>query len=127
MLRIMLKSKIHGAIVTDANLEYEGSITIDKALLEKVDILPGERVQILNLHNGLRIETYVIAGKRGSGIICMNGPAARWAEKGDRLIILGYALVDEQEINKVRVKKLFVDKKNRPVKLTEDNHGLYHR
>lgn len=116
-MRIMLKSKIHGAVVTDAHLEYEGSITIDKDLLEKADILAGERVQILNLNNGMRVETYVIEGKKGSGIICMNGPSARWAEIGDKLIILSYTLVEENEVGKVRVKKVFVNAKNKPVKI----------
>jgi len=120
MMRIILKSKIHGAVVTDAHLEYEGSITIDKDLLEKADILPGERVQILNLNNGMRIETYVIEGKSGSGTICMNGPAARWAEIGDKLIILAYALADEKEINKIKVKKVYVDKKNKPIKVISE-------
>ena len=117
MMRIMLKSKIHGAVVTDANLEYEGSITIDKDLLKKADILPGERVQVLNLNNGMRVETYVIEGKAGSGIICMNGPAARWAEIGDKIIILAYALVEEEESRKIKIKKVFVNEKNKPIKV----------
>ncbi|MCM8784180.1 MAG: aspartate 1-decarboxylase [Candidatus Omnitrophica bacterium] len=117
MMRIMFKSKIHGAVVTDANLEYEGSITIDKELLEKADILVGERVQILNINNGMRVETYVIEGKRGSGTICMNGPAARWAEIGDKIIIISYVLVEEEEIKKFKIRKVFVDDKNRPVKI----------
>ncbi|MCM8765948.1 MAG: aspartate 1-decarboxylase [Candidatus Omnitrophica bacterium] len=117
MMRIMLKSKIHGAVVTDANLEYEGSITVDKNLLKLADILPGERVQVLNLNNGMRVETYVIEGKAGSGIICMNGPAARWAEVGDKLIILSYILVEEKELKKIKLKRVFVDEKNKPLKI----------
>ncbi|MGE4357035.1 MAG: aspartate 1-decarboxylase [Candidatus Omnitrophota bacterium] len=128
MMRIMFKSKIHGAVVTDAKLDYEGSITIDKDLLEKANILSGERVQILNLNNGMRVETYVIEGKRGSGIICMNGPAARWAEIGDRLIIVSYALLDEKEIEKLKAIKIFVDEKNKPVKVLKgDKNGIFNR
>lgn len=113
MLRMMCKSKIHSATVTEANLNYVGSITIDKKLLEAVDILPFERVQIVNLHNGSRVETYVIEGKAGSGIICMNGAAARWAHKGDKVIIISYALMDTKAAKEQRPKIVFVDGKNR--------------
>jgi aspartate 1-decarboxylase len=114
MLRILCKSKIHGATVTEANLRYSGSITIDEALLEAADIVPTERVQIVNLHNGSRVETYVVAGPRGSGIICMNGAAARWAQVGDTVIIISYALADAREAAKHRMKIVFVDRQNRP-------------
>jgi len=88
MIRTMLKSKIAHARVTDANLYYEGSITIDETLLEAADILPGEKVEVLNVNNGSRIETYAISGKKNSGVICLNGPSARSANRGDELIIL---------------------------------------
>lgn len=113
MLRTMLKSKIHGATVTEANLKYTGSITIDAKLLRAADMLTGERVQIVNLNNGSRVETYVLAGKTGSGTICMNGAAARWAHKGDTVIIISYCQADEEEIRKIKPKIVFVDGKNR--------------
>ena len=113
MLRMMLKSKIHGATVTEANLKYTGSITIDAKLLKAADMLPGERVQIVNLNNGSRVETYTLAGKMGSGTICMNGAAARWAHKGDTVIIISYFHADEEEARKIKPKIVFVDGKNR--------------
>lgn len=113
MLRTILKSKIHGATVTEANLKYTGSITIDGQLLRSADILPGERVQIVNLNNGSRVETYAIAGRPGSGTVCMNGAAARWAHRGDIVIIISYCLVDTAEAKKIKPKVVFVDGKNR--------------
>ncbi len=108
-----MKSKIHNATVTEANLRYTGSITIDKNLLRATNICPFERVQIVNLHNGTRVETYVLEGQAGSGTICMNGAAARWAEIGDKVIIISYGLMTDQEIKKHRPKIVFVDDKNR--------------
>ena len=108
-----MKSKIHGAIVTEANLRYTGSITIDKRLMEASDIMPFERVQIVNLHNGTRVETYVLEGQPGSGTICMNGAAARWAEVGDKVIIISYGIMDQKDIKRHRPKVIFVDEKNR--------------
>jgi len=113
MLRTMLKSKIHGATVTEANLRYTGSITIDAKLLRAADMLPGERVQIVNLNNGSRVETYTLAGRAGSGTICMNGAAARWAHKGDIVIIISYCHADEEEVGRIRPRIVFVDGKNR--------------
>ena len=113
MIRILMKSKIHGATVTEANLRYTGSITIDKNLLRAADICPFERVQIVNLHNGSRVETYVLEGAAGSGTICMNGAAARWAEVGDKVIIISYGLLTSAEIKKHRPKVIFVNDKNR--------------
>ncbi len=115
MFRFMYKSKIHRATVTDANLEYVGSITIDEKLLKAADILPNEKVQVVNLHNGTRVETYVIAGKANSGIICMNGAAARWAHPGDQVIIISYCLLTQEELKKYSPKVVLVDKKNRIV------------
>ena len=113
MLRTILKSKIHGATVTEANLRYTGSITIDAKLLKASDILPNERVQIVNLNNGSRVETYVMEGRAGSGTICMNGAAARWAHKGDIVIIISYCHVENAEIKKIKPRLIFVDAKNR--------------
>ncbi|MBI3315655.1 MAG: aspartate 1-decarboxylase [Candidatus Omnitrophica bacterium] len=116
MIRVMMKSKIHGATVTEANLRYTGSITIDKNLLAAANILPFERVQIVNLHNGSRVETYVLEGRAGSGTICMNGAAARWAEVGDRVIIISYALLTGAEIRRHQPRLIFLDDKNRAKK-----------
>ena len=113
MLRVLMKSKIHGATVTEANLRYTGSITIDRLLLRAANIVPFERVQIVNLHNGTRVETYVLEGQAGSGTICMNGAAARWAEVGDKVIIISYGLMTGQEIRKHKPNVIFVDDKNR--------------
>ncbi len=116
MLRIMSKSKIHRATVTDANLKYMGSITIDKDLLKEADIYPNERVQVVNLNNGSRVETYVIEGKAGSGVICMNGPAARWAQVGDIIIIISYCLVENEQAKVHKQTTVYVDDKNRLIK-----------
>ena len=113
MLRQVLKSKIHQAIVTEANLRYEGSITIDEELLKAADILAGEKVQVVNLNNGTRLETYCVAGSPGSGIICVNGAAARWAQVGDPVIIISYAVVDDPEARSLRPRVIFVDENNR--------------
>lgn len=113
MQRIMCKSKIHLCRVTKANIRYMGSITIDEALLEASDILPNERVQIVNLNNGSRIETYALKGKRNSGVICMNGGAALWADVGDELIVIAYGVMDDDEIRTHKPKVVFVDGKNK--------------
>ncbi len=97
MLIWRFKSKIHRATVTDANLNYEGSITIDEAIMEAAHLIEGERVQVVNNNNGERLETYVIPGERHSGTICLNGAAARKAQIGDILIIIAYGLMDEEE------------------------------
>lgn len=98
MIRTMMKSKLHRARITEANLNYVGSVTIDEDLLEAVNILPHEKVQIVNNNNGARLETYVIPGERGSGVICLNGAAARLVQKDDIVIIIAYALVSEEEL-----------------------------
>jgi len=113
MLRMMLKSKIHRAHVTQANLYYEGSITIDAKLMREADILPGEKVEVLNLNNGGRIETYAIKGKSGSGVICLNGPASRGACVGDGVIIVSYTLVDDNQAKKNKPKIIKVNARNR--------------
>lgn len=113
MLRTILKSKIHRAHVTEANLYYEGSITIDGALMKAADLIEGEKVEVFNMNNGHRLETYVIKGKAGSGTICLNGPAARGACAGDEVIIVSYLLADEKEARSVRPKVVKLDGKNR--------------
>lgn len=113
MLRTILKSKIHRAVVTEANLEYEGSITIDARLMQAVDILEGEKVEVLNLNNGDRLQTYAIKGKANSGVICLNGPAARGACVGDKIIIVSYVLADELESEALKAKIAKVDERNR--------------
>ena len=124
MLLNMLKSKIHRATVTDANLNYVGSITIDKDLLEKSGILPGERVQIVNNNNGARLETYVIEGDPNSGVICLNGAAARLVQKGDVVIIIAYCFVDENEARNLNPKILILDENNKVIEeINKENHG----
>ena len=113
MFRSMLKSKIHQATVTEANLQYEGSITIDSHLLQAADLLAGEQVHVVNLNNGSRIETYCVAGQAGSGILCMNGAAARWAQVGDTVIILSYSWMEERQVHDHRPRIVFVDRSNR--------------
>ncbi len=113
MLRSILKSKIHQATVTEANLRYEGSITIDEELMKAADLIPGEKVHLLNLNNGSRIETYAVPGLPGSGTICLNGAAARWAQVGDQVIILSYGLMEEEEARTFQPKIVFVDSSNR--------------
>jgi len=113
MLRTIYKAKIHRATVTDANLNYEGSITIDSSLLKAADIFPNEKVQIVNLNNGSRVETYVIEGEPGSGTICMNGAAARWAEPGDKVIIISYCLVESKEASTFVPKVIILNEKNK--------------
>ena len=113
MLRTVLKSKIHRARVTEANLYYEGSITIDAKLMDKADILPQEKVEILILNNGHRLQTYAIEGKAGAGVICLNGPAARGVCVGDEIIIVAYAIVDDKEAKSIKPKIITVDGKNR--------------
>ena len=117
MLYNMFHGKIHRATVTQANLEYMGSITIDEDLLEMAGILPGERVQVVNNNNGERLETYTIAGKRGSGVICLNGAAARRAQVGDTVIIIAYAMMDKAEAESLVPKVVMVDERNHPVKV----------
>lgn len=102
MFRTMMKSKIHRATVTEANLNYVGSITIDEDILDAVDILENEKVQIVNNNNGARLETYVIPGPRGSGVICLNGAAARLVQSGDTVIIISYAMLEESQAHKHR-------------------------
>jgi len=116
MLITICKSKIHRATVTEADLNYEGSIAIDRNLMDATDILPNEKVQVLDLNNGARFETYVLVAKANSGTICLNGPAARLGEVGDLLIIVSYCDLEFEEAKKYQPKVIFVDKENKIVK-----------
>ncbi len=111
----ILKGKIHLATVTGTDLHYEGSLTVDQDLLDKAGMLIHEKVQVVNLNNGERIETYCIPGKRGSGAICLNGAAARKAEPGDRVIIIAYAQMEEAQARSWKPRVVFVDERNRIV------------
>lgn len=124
MFRTMMKSKIHRATVTEANLKYVGSITIDRDLIEAADILPNEKVQIVNNNNGARMETYVIPGEPGSGTICLNGAAARLVQVGDEVIIISYGIFTDEASRAYQPKVIFVDSANKIVKCTdEERHG----
>ena len=123
MIYTMMHGKIRRATVTEANLNYVGSITIDEDLLDAAGILPGEKVQIVNNNNGARLETYTIPGKRGSGVICLNGAAARCALEGDIVIIIAYAQMDEKEAKALEPKVVLVDKRNHIVKNFEEKAG----
>lgn len=120
MLRTMMKSKIHRATVTHADLHYVGSVTVDQDLLDAADLLEGEQVCIVDIDNGARLETYVIAGARGSGVIGINGAAAHLVHPGDLVILIAYAQLNEQEIAEYDPKVVFVDERNRPVELGSD-------
>ncbi len=111
MLIEVVKSKIHRVTVTEADLNYVGSITIDKALMEAANLIEGEKVQIVNNNNGARFETYTIAGERNSGVICLNGAAARLVQKGDVVIIMSYALMDFEEAKNFKPSVIFPDTK----------------
>ncbi|HNW34781.1 MAG TPA: aspartate 1-decarboxylase [Candidatus Ozemobacteraceae bacterium] len=112
MLLTMLKGKIHRATVTEACLDYVGSITIDEHLMKAAGLLEHEQVDVLNVNNGVRLTTYVIKGRAGSGVVCLNGPAARLALPGDKVIILAYALLSPEEAAKYEPAVVFVDEKN---------------
>lgn len=113
MKRTMMKSKIHRAIVTDSNLDYEGSITIDSHLMDKANIIPYEQVDIYNVTSGERFTTYAIRGDKDSGVICINGAAAHKAKKGDIVIIVTYGTFEEQELESFKPKKVYVDNANK--------------
>lgn len=120
MLRTMMKSKIHRATVTHADLHYVGSVTVDQDLLDAADLLEGEQVCIVDIDNGARLETYVIAGERGSGVIGINGAAAHLVHPGDLVILIAYGQLNEQELAEYAPKVVFVDERNRPVELGSD-------
>ena len=114
MLRKMLKAKIHGLTVTETELYYEGSITLDKNLLDAADLLAGEMVLVVNLANGARLETYIIEAPAGSGTVCLNGPAARLAEVGDQIHVLSYCYCDDQTARSLQPRIVHVDENNQP-------------
>lgn len=124
MYRTMMNAKIHRARVTEANLNYVGSITIDQEILDKVNILPNEKVQIVNNHNGARLETYVIPGERGTGIICLNGAAARLVQKDDIIIIISYVSICEENLALHKPKIAILNEKNEIVELIEKEQPL---
>lgn len=114
MQRVILKSKVHRATVTDADLEYEGSLTLDRDLMDAADLISFEQVHVYNVTNGERFETYIMDGERGSGTICVNGAAARRASIGDKIIIASYAVMDTREAKGYQPKIIVVDGKNHP-------------
>jgi aspartate 1-decarboxylase len=113
MFRTMMNAKIHRAKVTEANLNYVGSITIDEDILDAVGMVPNEKVQIVNNNNGARFETYIIPGERGSGVICLNGAAARLVQKDDIIIIISYVLVPEEKLSSHKPKIAIMDENNK--------------
>lgn len=124
MFRTMMKAKLHRATVTEANLNYVGSITIDEDLMDLVDIYPNEKVQIVNNNNGARLETYTIPGPRGSGVICLNGAAARLVQPGDKVIIISYGMMTEEEARTYKPRVAILDDNNRlAVKLDQELHS----
>lgn len=123
MFRNVFKSKLHRATVTEANLNYVGSITIDEDLMDAADILLNEKVQVVNNNNGARLETYVIAGARGSGVICLNGAAARLVQTGDKVIIMTYAIIEDKEARDFKPTVVVLDENNR---IAETNYAEKH-
>ena len=119
MQRTMLKSKIHGARVTAADLNYIGSVTIDRDLIEATDLLPNEKVLVVNLENGSRLETYVFEGERGSGVIGMNGGCARHCNVGDRVLIMAFATMSDEEAHAHKPRVVFTDEHNRVERVLE--------
>lgn len=115
MLRTMMHGKIHRATVTDAHIDYVGSITVDPDLIDMAGILPHEKVHVLDLDNGARFETYVIEGQRGSGQVVINGAAARLVTKGDKVIVIAYGQMTEEEARRLQPRVVLVDEANRPV------------
>ena len=109
----LCRAKIQRATITETELEYEGSVTIDQDLIDAAGLLPSERVQVVNLNNGSRLESYIIPGARGSGVICLNGPAARLGQVGDPVHIIAYAWVEEKQARDWQIKTIYVDENNR--------------
>lgn len=124
MFRNMMNGKIHRATVTEANLNYVGSITIDEDLLDAVGMIANEKVQIVNNNNGARLETYIIPGERGSGVICLNGAAARLVQEGDIVIIISYALIAEEKVATHKPRVAIMDEDNRIKELINTEPAL---
>lgn len=124
MFRTVFKSKLHRATVTEACLNYMGSITIDEDLMDAANLCENEKVQVVNNNNGARLETYVIPGARGSGVICLNGAAARLVQPGDKVIIITYAIMDEKELKGFKPTVVFVDDNNKIAEIrSAETHG----
>ena len=120
MQRFMFKAKIHRATITQADLNYEGSLSVDRSLLEAADLLPYEKVAVVNITNGERLETYVIPAEEGSGVICLNGAAARKGSPGDLIIIMSYAMMSDEEAKTYQPTVVHVDRNNRIVEVTHE-------
>ena len=119
MYRTLMRAKVHGATLTDANLNYVGSLTLDAGIMEQLDMLPNEQVQVLNLNNGSRLMTYLFAGEKGSGVVTLNGAAARLGQPGYKVLIVTYAVMSEDEARQFRPKVALVDERNRVVEIIE--------
>jgi aspartate 1-decarboxylase len=124
MFRMMMNSKLHRATVTEADLNYVGSITIDSDLLDAAGMLPNEKVHVVNNNNGARFETYIIAGERGSGVICVNGAAARLVQRGDVVIILSYVYMTDEEARTHEPTVLIMDEKNGVEEIIREKQGM---
>ena len=120
MFRTLMRAKVHGATLTGANLNYVGSLTLDAGIMEQLDMLPNEQVQVLNLNTGSRLTTYLLAGEKGSGVVALNGAAARLGHPGDKVLIVAYAVMSEEEAREFRPKVALVDERNRIVEILED-------
>jgi aspartate 1-decarboxylase len=113
MMREMCKSKVHRATITEADLNYEGSLTLDRDLMDAADLLEFEKIQVVNINNGSRLETYIIEGERGSGTVCLNGAAARLGAVGDKVILISYTTMEEKEARDLTARVVMVDEQNR--------------
>ena len=120
MFRTLMRAKVHGATLTGANLNYVGSLTLDSAIMEQLDMLPNEQVQVLNLNTGSRLTTYLLPGEKGSGVVALNGAAARLGHPGDKVLIVAYAVMSEEEARQFRPKVVLVDDRKRIVEILED-------
>ena len=123
MFRTLMKSKLHRGTITAANLHYVGSITVDADLMDAADLLPNEKVQVVDIDNGARLETYVIAGERGSGDLCLNGAAARLVQPGDKILVISYGTYTAAEARQPEPTVLLLDDANRPQPITERPHA----
>ncbi len=122
MLRTVCKAKLHGATVTEANLQYTGSLTLDPLLMRAADLVPYEQVHVVNINNGARFETYCIEGRPGSGTVCLNGAAARLAVVGDKVIVISYAQMTDEELEGFAPKLVFLDEQNHVRRVSLESH-----
>jgi len=120
MMRTVLKSKIHRATITETELDYSGSLTLDPDLMAAADLLPGEKVLVVNFNNGARLETYIIVGEKGSCTVCLNGPAARLGMVGDLVTVMSFAIVDDAEVHQLKTRTVHVDERNRVTEVKEE-------